>query len=139
MLQLTRREAQIVALIAQGRRSVDIARDLGITLSTAKKHRSNIAAKFCLHGTAQFASFAIRLCLDGVDMASESAWVNVLSRREKGILDQLARGLTHKQIARTLCISPRTVGKHVENIRSKTGTRSLATLIEFSLRFADRS
>jgi DNA-binding CsgD family transcriptional regulator len=139
MLQLTRREAQVVSLIARGRRCADIARELGITLSTTRKHRSNIAAKFRLHTTAQVASFAIRAHQDGIGTMPRWTAIEALSNREKEILDSLASGLTHKQIARCLVISPRTVGKHVENIRHKTGARTIATLIDLSLRFDGHS
>jgi DNA-binding NarL/FixJ family response regulator len=46
------------------------------------------------------------------------------------VLRLLARGLTNKQTAQQLAISPKTVGRHVESIYSKIGasTRAAAAL-----------
>jgi DNA-binding NarL/FixJ family response regulator len=44
-----------------------------------------------------------------------------LTPRECEVLFELARGRTNKQIARTLSLSPRTVGNHVSAILSKLG------------------
>ena len=53
-----------------------------------------------------------------------------LTAREVEVLRLLARGLTNKQAARRLAISPKTVGRHVESIYSKIGasTRAAAAL-----------
>jgi predicted ATPase/DNA-binding CsgD family transcriptional regulator len=52
-----------------------------------------------------------------------------LTPREAEVLRLVAAGLTDAQIAETLVISPRTVGKHVQSIYSKLylGSRSAAT------------
>jgi DNA-binding NarL/FixJ family response regulator len=44
-----------------------------------------------------------------------------VTRREAAVLDLLARGLTDRQIARRLAISPRTVEKHLEHAYPKLG------------------
>jgi DNA-binding NarL/FixJ family response regulator len=53
-----------------------------------------------------------------------------LTAREVEVLRLLARGLTNKQTAGQLAISPKTVGRHVESIYSKIGasTRAAAAL-----------
>jgi len=53
-----------------------------------------------------------------------------LTAREVEVLRLLARGMTNKQTARDLAISPKTVGRHVEAIYSKIGasTRAAAAL-----------
>jgi HD-GYP domain-containing protein (c-di-GMP phosphodiesterase class II) len=53
-----------------------------------------------------------------------------LTAREVVVLRLLARGLTNKQTARQLKISPKTVGRHIESIYSKIGasTRAAAAL-----------
>jgi DNA-binding NarL/FixJ family response regulator len=43
-----------------------------------------------------------------------------LTAREVEILRLVARGLSNKEIAKRLVISPKTVGKHVEHIYAKT-------------------
>jgi DNA-binding NarL/FixJ family response regulator len=49
-----------------------------------------------------------------------------LTPREQAVLALVALGQTDGRIARALGISPRTVGKHVENILAKTGAESRA-------------
>jgi DNA-binding NarL/FixJ family response regulator len=53
-----------------------------------------------------------------------------LTQREVEVLRLLARGLSNKQIAERLVISPKTVGNHVEHIYSKidASTRAAAGL-----------
>lgn len=53
-----------------------------------------------------------------------------LSARELEVLQHLARGLTNKEIATALAISPKTAGHHVQHIFEKLGvsTRAAATL-----------
>ena len=47
--------------------------------------------------------------------------VSALTTRERGVLDLVARGMTNKEIARELAISPATVKAHVERIIAKLG------------------
>jgi two-component system alkaline phosphatase synthesis response regulator PhoP len=53
----------------------------------------------------------------------------VLTRREKEILDYSAKGLPIKQIAREMKISARTVEKHRANIMTKTNTTNIIEAI----------
>jgi HD-GYP domain-containing protein (c-di-GMP phosphodiesterase class II) len=61
-------------------------------------------------------------------------WPAGLTSREVEVLRLLARGLSNREIAKHLVISPRTVGHHVEHIYTKTGTtnRALASLFAAS-------
>jgi len=47
-----------------------------------------------------------------------------LSRREREVSRLIAEGLTNRQISRSLSISERTVGSHVDHIMTKLNTRS---------------
>lgn len=51
--------------------------------------------------------------------APEDKSINLLSTREKEILEHLSKGLLYKEIANTLFISPETVRKHVYHIYEK--------------------
>lgn len=44
-----------------------------------------------------------------------------LSQRETEVIQLIADGLTVKEIAARLCITPRTVSEHINNIRTKLG------------------
>jgi DNA-binding NarL/FixJ family response regulator len=58
-----------------------------------------------------------------------------LSDREEEVLRHLADGLTDREIATALTISPRTVGTHVSSILHKLGVRNRA---EAARRYRDR-
>ncbi|WP_233886976.1 LuxR C-terminal-related transcriptional regulator [Paraburkholderia flagellata] len=137
MSKLTRREAQIVVLIAEGKSTTLIASELGITAFTVQKHRNNISKKFELHTTTQLVSFAIsRSAVVPIETAPVS--FDDLTGREREILRELSLGRTSKQIARNLGISPRTVSKHLENIKRKTHARTLASLMKMSIEISDK-
>jgi FixJ family two-component response regulator len=53
----------------------------------------------------------------------------LLSPREREVLAQVVQGLTAKEIARVLALSPRTVETHRANLAAKLETDSLAQLI----------
>jgi len=55
--------------------------------------------------------------------------IDRLSAREKDVLELLVQGMTNKEAARALDLSPRTVEIHRNRIREKTGAKSLSALI----------
>ena len=57
-----------------------------------------------------------------------------LTAREVEVLILLARGMSNKQIAARLVITPKTAGNHIEHIYSKTGSSSRATAAMFAVR-----
>lgn len=62
---LTRREAEVLALIAQGRSNAEIAGDLFISEATVKTHINNLFAKAGLRDRAQAVTYAFRNGLGG--------------------------------------------------------------------------
>lgn len=52
-----------------------------------------------------------------------------LSQREIEVIQLIADGLTDKEIAARLCITPRTVSEHINNIRSKLGAANRASAV----------
>ncbi len=57
---LTAREREVFQLLALGKSNKDVARELSISLGTAKKHRENLQRKLDCHSTAELARLAIR-------------------------------------------------------------------------------
>jgi DNA-binding NarL/FixJ family response regulator len=57
--RLTRQEHAILALVARGTTSKEIAHELGIAQKTVDTHRSNICRKLELHGNHALSRFAI--------------------------------------------------------------------------------
>jgi two-component system NarL family response regulator len=57
---LGRREQEVLARLAEGKRSAEIAAELGISLATVEVHRRNIMSKLGLHTVVQLTRYAIR-------------------------------------------------------------------------------
>jgi len=53
-----------------------------------------------------------------------------LTQREREVVDHIVDGLTHKEIARSLGISPATVRNHTQAVLTKLGARNKAALIK---------
>ena len=62
-----------------------------------------------------------------------AVWPAGLSDREVEVLRLIARGRTNKEMAASLCLSPKTVGRHVENIYAKIGVTSRAAAAVFAM------
>jgi DNA-binding NarL/FixJ family response regulator len=56
-----------------------------------------------------------------------------LTNRELEVLRLLVTGLTQRDIARRLYISPKTVGKHIEHILAKLGVHSRTQAVSYAL------
>ncbi|MDM8541209.1 response regulator transcription factor [Desulfococcaceae bacterium HSG9] len=57
--RLTRRERQILKLVAEGHKNKDIADYLCISIKTAEKHRANMMKKLNLHNASAVTAFAM--------------------------------------------------------------------------------
>jgi DNA-binding CsgD family transcriptional regulator len=64
---------------------------------------------------------------------SRRSWPAGLTDREVEVLRLLARGRSNRQVAEQLVISPKTVGRHVENLYGKLGVSSRAAAAVFAL------
>lgn len=132
MPALTPRQRDVLRLIARGLTTIEIARTLGISYFTARKHRGHLLEKLDLHSAAQLTAFAIdHAALRPRRLPAPSAG---LTPRQREIVLLVGRGLTSKQIARLLDISPATVRKHREHIAARLGLRSLSALIGYARR-----
>ena len=76
-----------------------------------------------------------RMVIEAADMPAEHNYAesHELSDRERDVLVLVARGLTNKEIASELNISPHTVISHRKNIVHKTGIRSVAGLTVYAV------
>jgi len=57
--QLTVREREVTKLIAEGRKSREVAEYLSVSLKTVEKHRSNLMRKLDLHSISAITKYAI--------------------------------------------------------------------------------
>jgi len=58
--QLTNREREITKLIAEGKKSREMAVFLSVSLKTVEKHRSNLMKKLDLHSVSEVTKYAIQ-------------------------------------------------------------------------------
>jgi DNA-binding NarL/FixJ family response regulator len=68
---LTRREQEIIVLLAQGLSNKQIAQKLFISPKTVENHRANILRKLDLHSTLELVRYAARLGIIDVDLWKE--------------------------------------------------------------------
>lgn len=106
-------------------RSPDPTLDRAITALLHEAVEHSRAMRQVLNQVGQLASLRISM-LQGEQARdpAEAALSEVLSsltKREKEVLDHLARGYSNRQIARSLEISERTVKNHLRNIFTKLG------------------
>ena len=57
---LTARQTEVLLLIADGKTTKQIAKELGISFKTAAAHRANLMQKLDIHDTANLVRHAIR-------------------------------------------------------------------------------
>jgi DNA-binding NarL/FixJ family response regulator len=75
----------------------------------------------------RMAARALRMFIEGgPGAAGEGSALSILSSRETEVLARLTDGLTDREIAEALVISPRTVESHVSNVLRKLGVRNRA-------------
>ncbi len=65
---------------------------------------------------------------------TEEKDLEVLSKRERQVLEAVAQGLTSPQIGEKLGISPKTVSRHRERIMNKLNLHSATELVKFAIR-----
>jgi LuxR family transcriptional regulator, transcriptional regulator of spore coat protein len=59
--------------------------------------------------------------------------VPVLTAREQQVLELIAQGLSAKEAAQAIDIAPRTVERHVENVRLKIRARNRTHMVTLAL------
>ena len=57
---LTPRQRQVLVLIAEGKSTKEIAKELGVSFKTAAAHRTNLMQKLNIHNLAHLVRYAIR-------------------------------------------------------------------------------
>ena len=57
---LTKRETEIVSLLARGKSNKEVATELNISLRTAETHRANIMNKLQLHSVQDLVRYAVK-------------------------------------------------------------------------------
>jgi len=73
---------------------------------------------------------------DGAVIPEEGSMVDleVLSQRERQVLELVAEGLNNQQIGKKLELSPKTIARHRERIMNKLNMHSRTELVKFAIR-----
>ena len=71
--------------------------------------------------------------LEATVAPSTSGLPGLLTARELDVLQLVVRGLSNREAATELVLSPRTIERHLENIYRKTGTRNRTEMAAYSL------
>ncbi|MFS0862891.1 response regulator [Fredinandcohnia sp. 179-A 10B2 NHS] len=72
--------------------------------------------------------------LDRVKNGDSSDTFDVLSEREKEVLEWIAKGYSNKEIAEHLIISVKTVESHKSNLMEKLGLKSRPELVKYAMK-----
>lgn len=70
----------------------------------------------------------------GAEASERGKDLDVLSQREKQVLELVAEGFTNNEIGEKLEISPKTVARHRERIMKKLDLHSCTELVKFAIR-----
>jgi HD-GYP domain-containing protein (c-di-GMP phosphodiesterase class II) len=118
--------------------------DAYVAMTSARPHRPAMSAEAAAQQLRAEAREG-RLCADGTEAVLEAAGheraaraepPGGLTEREVEVLCLLARGLTNKQIAAELVVSPRTVGHHIAHVYDKIDRRTRAGAAMFAVEHA---
>jgi DNA-binding CsgD family transcriptional regulator len=129
---LTAKEREVLRHIADGESCLETAVRLSVSPFTVRKHRCHILAKLGLHTTAQLVAAAIDAYAQLVDTSAQVTRARI-SQRERQVVALIAAGLTSKQIAKRINLSPATVRKHRENVAKKLHVHGLAALSSWAV------
>jgi two-component system, NarL family, response regulator DevR len=127
MLTVSASERDLLDAVARGAAGY-LTKDLSpeaLLRSLRGTQRGELAMsrRFAARALRHFADLARRGKIAGAGADSD---LMLLSPRENDVLAMLADGLTDREIAQALTISPRTVETHVSNILHKLGVRNRA-------------
>ncbi|MFP5318001.1 MAG: HD domain-containing phosphohydrolase [Acidimicrobiia bacterium] len=118
------------------------AADVLVATTEARPHRPALDEAAAV-ATLREEATAGRLGTDAVDAVCVAAghvervarrgWPSGLTGREVDVLRLIARGRTNREVAAALHLSPKTVGRHIENLYGKTGVSSRAAAALFAM------
>ena len=117
--RLTQRELEVVMLATSGLSNKDIADHLSISFRTVEVHRRNAMRKTATANIVELTHFVGSAWKDEQGSTDGTLRLEVLTEREREIMQLGSDGLTNKAIATRLAISARTVESHRGNASRK--------------------
>lgn len=125
---LTARQWQVLARLAQGMSGKHIGRELGISHETVRKHIAVLRDRLGLHKATELANYYLSRTQPNAEQAQWGK-LETLTPREKEVAHLLIKGLSAKEVACRLAISPATAAKHRENLLGKLGMNKTGQLL----------
>ena len=129
-------EVGIVALTSFGDESMASraieAGAIGYLLKNADEEELIAAVRLAAKGRGVFSPGVLEAVMQRADEGSVAE--AKLTERERGVLRLVARGLTNRDIAERLSVSPSTVGFHVHNILTKLDAKTRTEAVTTALR-----
>jgi LuxR family maltose regulon positive regulatory protein len=110
-----RRMLHVSARVGIHQTILDEGQGIGPLLAAFEETTDRASAKLKPYVNGLLAGWRSRY-QSGTKLSSGSGLADPLSAREGAILNLIARGLSNKEIARSLAIAPETVKSHVKNI-----------------------
>ncbi|MEV4318375.1 LuxR family transcriptional regulator [Actinocrispum sp. NPDC049592] len=124
---LSSREMEILALVCAGCSAAEIAEELGISPHTVTNHKRRIFSKLDVQSRTQATAEVGRLGMllpHPANRRRNGDAPRSLTRRERDILDSIARGESVRQTAQALGIAVKTVQSEQRQLFSKLGARN---------------
>jgi DNA-binding NarL/FixJ family response regulator len=136
LLEAVNRFAALGSRLDAARTRLELARALAVpspevAIDTARHARTELEALGALRDAD--AAAALMRSLGAKGRAGPRA-AGLLSRRETEVLRLLGDGLSNREIAKRLFISPKTAEHHVSRIYSKLGVNSRAEAVAYAAR-----
>jgi DNA-binding NarL/FixJ family response regulator len=134
-------EIKVLALTAHKKdrlvfKTLDAGAD-GYMVKTASSKELVQAMETVLEGkpylSPDISEFLIKGYLKSQGHDEVTSLLDTLSSRERQVLKLVAEGMTTRQIAETLFLSPKTVEKHRANLKTKLGAKTTADLVAFAI------
>jgi two-component system nitrate/nitrite response regulator NarL len=105
----------------------------GYLVKTTSKEELIQAIKTIASGEKYFSKEVTLQLMNNFSEKSKTNTANILTKREKEILVLITQGLTDKEIAEKVFLSPLTVTTHRKNILSKLGLKNKVELTRFAM------
>lgn len=123
---LSRRELEVLQLVAFGASNMQVAETLRLSINTVKKLLARLMLKLKV-GSRSEAALRYRESIPRTQppaMPVHHHALDDLTTRERDVLSRIASGANNHRIATDLALSLNTVKRHTSRIYSKLGVRS---------------
>lgn len=126
-VHLTPREQQVYDLMITGTSQRTTAKDIGISVRSVKFYRACIFKALGVQSAREVV--ANHYILLGHANEKGIPGVELLSKAERRVYDQLVTGVSRKEIAARLFRAEHTIRFHLRNISIKLGTNSMLEIV----------